>query len=269
MVEPDFKLLNMYIQIKRSIEKTFPNFSRKIFYKINSIRFKGDKNYCPLCEKGFSKFLTGPDKSGENSKCPGCGSLERQRLLWLYLTNKLQIKNRKIKLLNVAPDYATQTALQRLINISYTSVDLNSSLAMKKNDITNLEFCDNHFDAIICYHVLEHIEDDRKALSELHRVLNPGGWAILQSPVDADRAVTFEDSNVLAPEERKRLFGQEDHVRIYGRDYTNRLEEAGFLVNEDAFIKELTEREKEKYLLDKNEVIYLCTKGGLHRNQIS
>jgi len=255
-------------KLKKLIEKISPNFSRKIFYKINSIRFKGDKNYCPLCEKGYSKFLTGPDKSRINSKCPGCGSLERQRLLWLYLTNKLEIKNRKIILLNVAPDYATQIALQRLTNISYTSVDLNSSLATKKNDITNLEFKDSHFDAIICYHVLEHIENDIKALSELHRVLKPGGWAILQSPVDTDRAVTFEDSNVYAPEERKELFGQEDHVRIYGCDYTNRLEEAGFLVNEDIFVKELTDGEKEKYLLDKNEVIYLCTKSGLHRNQI-
>ncbi len=259
----------MYVQIKKFIEKIFPNFSRKIFYKINSIRFKGDKNHCPLCEKGFSKFLTGPDKSRINSKCPGCGSLERQRLLWLYLTNKLEIKNRKINLLNIAPDYATQNALKRLKNITYTSVDLNSSLAMKKNDITNLEFNDTQFDAIICYHVLEHIENDRKALSELHRVLKPGGWAILQSPVDTDRAVSFEDSNVFAPEERKKLFGQEDHVRIYGCDYTYRLEEAGFLVNEDAFIKELTEGEKEKYLLDKNEVIYLCTKRDLNRIQIS
>ena len=249
MAKPDFELLNiMLVQIKKSIEKIFPGFSRKIYYSISIIKYRGEKYFCPICKKGFSKFLTGPNKSRINSKCPGCGSLERQRLLWLYLTSKLEIKNQKINPLNVAPDYATQTALQRLKNISYTSVDLNSSLAMKKNDITNLEFRDSYFDAIICYHVLEHIENDRKALSELHRVLKPGGWAILQSPVDIDMTVTFEDSNVITAKERKKLFGQEDHVRIYGCDYIKRLEEAGFIVNEDNFINKFSPTEKEKYL---------------------
>jgi SAM-dependent methyltransferase len=250
----------MYIQIKKFIEKIFPYFSRKIFYKINTIRFKGEKNYCPLCEKGFSKFLTGPDKSRKNSKCPGCGSLERQRLLWLYLTKKLEITNQKINLLNIAPDYATQTALQRLKNISYTSVDLNSSLAMKKNDITNLEFRDGQFDAIICYHVLEHIENDGKALSELHRVLKPGGWAILQTPIEENREKTFEDFSIKSARERIKYFGQEDHVRIYGKDYFNRIEKSGFIVTKDDFINKISETEKEKIVLDKNEIIFFCTK---------
>ncbi|MDP2362954.1 MAG: methyltransferase domain-containing protein [Ignavibacteria bacterium] len=256
----------MHYKIKKYVDKVFPNFSRKVFYKANSIRYRGDKYFCPICEKGFSKFLTGPDITRKYLKCPGCGSLERQRLLWLYLVNKLEIKNQKINLLNIAPDYATQTALQRLKNIYYYSVDLNSPLAIKKNDITNLEFKDNYFDAIICYHVLEHVENDRKALSEMLRVLKPNGWAILQSPIEIDRATTFEDHTITKPQERKRIFGQEDHVRIYGRDYTTRLEESGFVVKEDDFINNLTQFEKEKYLLNSSEVIYFCTKGGFPKN---
>jgi len=256
----------MNYQIKYLVRKVFPSFSRKIFYSFNTIRYRGEKYFCPICEKGFSKFLTGPDETRKNSKCPGCGSLERQRLLWLYLVNKLEIKNKKIQLLNIAPDYAMQTELKKLENISYTSVDLDSPLAMKKNDITNLEFKDNYFDAILCYHVLEHVENDRKALSEMLRVLKPSGWAILQSPVEIDRAITFEDNSVTIPQERKRAFGQEDHVRIYGRDYIGRLEDAGFMIKEDGFINSLTNNEKEKYLLDNNEVVYFCTKSGLLKN---
>ena len=256
----------MHYLIKKFVEKTSSGFSRKVFYKFSSIRYRGEKYFCPICERGFSKFLTGPDKSRKNSKCPGCGSLERQRLLWLYLVNKLEIKNRKIKFLYIAPDYATQTSLKRLKNISYTSVDLNSPLAIKKNDITNLEFKDNSFDAIICYHVLEHVENDRKALSEIFRVLKPDGWAILQSPVETDRAITFEDLTITTPHERKRIFGQEDHVRIYGRDYPARLEETGFIVKEVGFINDLAQNEKEKYLLDSSEVIYFCIKGSFPEN---
>jgi hypothetical protein len=194
-------------QIKKSVEKIFPSFSRRLYYGIKTIRYSGDKYFCPICEKGFSKFLTGPDRSRKNSKCPKCGSLERQRLLWLYLVNKLDIKNRKINLLNIAPDYATQSALKRLKNITYTSVDLNSPLAINKNDITNLELNDNSFDAVLCYHVLEHVENDKKAMSEILRVLRPDGWAILQSPVETDRANTFEDSSITTPQERLRIFG--------------------------------------------------------------
>lgn len=250
----------MFNQIKKSVEKAVPNFSRKIYYSFNKIRYKGDRYFCPICKQGFSKFLTGPDLTRINAKCPGCGSLERQRLLWLYLTERLDIKNRKLNLLNVAPDYSTQKALKKLKNIDYISIDLNSSLAIKKNDITNLDFRDNYFDAIICYHVLEHVKDDRKALGELFRVLKPNGWAILQSPVEIDRKITFEDKSATTPGERKRLFGQEDHERIYGRDYTVRLTGARFKVCEDDFINTLTQNEKEKYLLDSSEVIYFCTK---------
>lgn len=250
----------MFTRIKIFIQKNFPNSSRNIYYKINSLRYLGNKYYCPICEKGFQNFLEGPDETRSNSKCPGCGSLERQRLLWLYLVNEIKIRSKKITLLNIAPDFAIQTKLKALKNINYTSIDIDSSLAMQKADITNLEFRDNSFNAILCYHVLEHVEDDRKALGEIFRVLKHDGWAILQSPIDMDREFTFEDFTVKSPNERKKIFGQEDHVRIYGKDYSKRLGNAGFIVIEDHFINKVTAIEKEKYLLDSEEVIYFCRK---------
>ena len=114
--------------------------------------------------------------------------------------------------------------------------------------MTNLSLKDNSFDAILCYHVLEHIEDDLKAISELYRVLKPGGWAILQTPIDNDREETFEDFTIKSPAGKKTIFGQEDHVRIYGRDYFSKLKNAGFNVTEDAFINKFSESEITKYV---------------------
>lgn len=249
--------------IKEISSRYFPVFSRDIYYKINRIKYRGDKYYCPICEKSFSSFLSGPDNSRKNSKCPGCGSLERHRLLWLYLRDKLQIEKQKISLLNIAPDYAVQERLKTLKNISYVSVDLNSYLAMQKQDLTELSFADNFFDAIICYHVLEHVENDKKAIKEIFRVLKPKGWAIIQTPIDKNREKTFEDFSIASPEDRKRVFGQGDHVRIYGLDYIDRLKNVGFNVKLDNFVSQLSFNAVERYLLDREEKIYFCIKSSL------
>ena len=250
----------MLKDIKGLVVNSFPVGTRKIYHTLNRFLYKGNNYYCPICEKGYRRFLPGPDNIRSNSKCPGCSSLERHRLLWLYLTNELKILTSEINLLNIAPDYATQTKLSSLPNVNYTSVDLDSHLAMQKADLTNLPFEENMFNAIICYHVLEHIEDDSKAMSEILRVLKPGGWAIIQSPIDDEREKTFEDFTITSPQERKKIFGQEDHVRIYGRDYFTKLKNLGFNVTEDTFIKKFSESEITKYGLDKNEMIFFCTK---------
>lgn len=131
---------------------------------------------------------------------------------------------------------------------------------MIKMDITDINLHDNQFDCIICYHVLEHILDDEKAMRELFRVLKPGGWAILQQPVDPTRDKTFEDPNIVLPEERERVFGQKDHVRIYGQDYKDRLERTGFTVKLDNYTGELGDNIIKKYGLMKDETICFCTK---------
>ena len=250
----------MLKSLKDLVVNSFPVGSRKVYHTINRFLYKGNNYYCPICEKGYNQFLPGPDNIRSNSKCPGCSSLERHRLLWLYLKSEQNILTSKINLLNISPDYATQTKPISLTNINYTSIDLKSSLAMYIEDLTNLSFKDNTFDAILCYHVLEHIEDDLKAISELYRILKPGGWAILQSPIDIEREKTYEDFTITTPAERKKVFGQEDHVRIYGRDYFLRLKEAGFTVREDAFINGFNASEIKKFVLDKNETIFFCWK---------
>jgi SAM-dependent methyltransferase len=250
----------MLRRIKNLIVNNFPIASRKTYHIVNRLIYKGNKYYCPLCEKGFSKFLPGPEGIKNNVKCPGCSSLERHRLLWLYLKNELTVLTSEIKLLSVAPEYSIQKKIKSLDNIDYSSVDLDSKLAMYKVDLTNMPFEDNKYDAIICYHVLEHIEDDLKAMSELFRILKPGGWAILQSPVDTNREETHEDFSITSPIERKRVFGQEDHVRIYGRDYSSRLIKAGFSVKEDAYVNTFSEDEVETFKLDRSELIYFCSK---------
>ena len=246
--------------LKNLVANKFPVSSRKVYHLLNRFIYKGDNYYCPICERGFRRFLPGPDKIKSNSKCPGCSSLERHRLLWLYLKDELNILTAEIKLLNIAPDYATQNKLKKLINIEYTSVDLDSPLAIQKADLTNLSYQSNNFNAILCYHVLEHIENDLKAMSELFRILKPGGWAILQSPIDWKREHTYEDFTITSLEKRKEAFGQSDHVRIYGKDYLLRLKSAGFIVKEDAFIKKFSNDEIDKYVLDRDEIIFFCTK---------
>ncbi|MCW8961760.1 MAG: class I SAM-dependent methyltransferase, partial [Ignavibacteriaceae bacterium] len=148
----------MYRLLKNLVVKNFPNTSRKVYHTINKFIYRGNNYYCPICERGYSRFLPGPDNIRSNSKCPGCSSLERHRLLWIYLTRELNILTSKLELLSVAPDYATQSKLKNLANIRYSSVDLESPLATYKADLTKLDFNNNSFDAILCYHVLEHIE---------------------------------------------------------------------------------------------------------------
>lgn len=201
--------------------------SRKIYHRLNIFFLQGRRILLLISEKGFKRFLPAGENIFGNSKCPGCSSLERQRLLWLYLTRKLKIQDQKIKLLNVAPDFAIQSKLKSLSNIDYISIDLESNLAMQKQDLTNLSFSDNYFDAILCYHVLEHIVDDRKAMSELFRVLKPGGWAILQTPIEKDREKTFEDFSILLPQEKKKNIWTGSSVKLMDRIILNVLNSQG------------------------------------------
>jgi SAM-dependent methyltransferase len=131
---------------------------------------------------------------------------------------------------------------------------------MLRMDITRISLTDNQFDCVICYHVLEHIPDDQKAMRELFRVLKPGGWAILQSPIDFNHDKTFEDPSIVSPDERERFFGQNDHVRIYGRDYKDRLEKAGFVVKVDDYVQQLGDSAIKKYGLMRDEKIHFCSK---------
>ncbi|MBW4496555.1 MAG: methyltransferase domain-containing protein [Oscillatoria princeps RMCB-10] len=238
----------------------------EIYYKFRSLFYTGNRVYCPCCDRQFRKFISFTNLGGnlrENAICPRCSSHERHRLLWLFLKNKTNLFDRNIKLLHFAPEYYFWLKFSTSPNLDYHSADLSSSLASSKMDITNILYEDNCFDAILCNHVLEHIMDDRKAMSELFRVLKPGGWAILQVPLDRQREKTFEDPQIVSPEEREKLFGQYDHVRMYGRDYKDRLEAVGFTVKVDDYVKEIEPDLIKRAGLDRNEDIYFCTKPQL------
>lgn len=164
-----------------------------------------------------------------NAKCPGCGSLERHRALWLYLRDRTTLLSGSADVLHMAPEPAIERALRAMRNVRYTAADLEPAhRGILRADITALPFADSCFDLILCNHVLEHVPDDRAAMSELHRVLRPQGTAIIQNPVDDTRAATYEDPAVVTPADRRREFGQRDHVRVYGRDFRDRLVAAGF-----------------------------------------
>ncbi|MBO6830064.1 MAG: class I SAM-dependent methyltransferase [Muricauda sp.] len=222
---------------------------------------KGKTYTDPIDGKNFRKFLPyGYENPRENVLSPSTLSLERHRLLWLYLKNETDFFTKPIKLLHFAPEQAFYQRFKRLDHITYTTTDLNSPLADVKADICHLPFDDDTFDVILCNHVLEHIPDDAKAMQELYRVMKPGGWGIFQIPQDLKREQTFEDNTITDRKERARIFGQYDHVRIYGRDYFDKLRSVGFKVEEVDYTNTLPKEDVEKYRLAKGEIIPLVKK---------
>lgn len=222
---------------------------------------KGNTYTDPIDGKSFKSFLPyGYGTQRNNVLSPSTLSLERHRLLWLYLQKETSFFSDKLKVLHFAPEQAFYKRFKKMKNLDYTTTDLNSPLADVKADICNLPFNDNSYDVILCNHVLEHIPDDTKAMQELYRVLKPNGMAILQIPQDLNRAETFEDDTITDKKERAKIFGQYDHVRVYGRDYFDKLRSVGFKVEEVDYTSKLSAEAIEKYCLAKGEIIPVCFK---------
>lgn len=224
--------------------------------------FLKGKNYTdPIDGRQFRTFLPyGYEKPRENVLSPSTLSLERHRLLWLFLRDKTTFFSSPLKVLHFAPEQAFYKRFKKLPNLKYTTTDLLSPLADVKADICDLPFGDNAYDVILCNHVLEHITDDTQAIKELYRVLKPGGWGVFQVPQDLNRGKTFEDDTITDKDERARIFGQYDHVRIYGRDYFDKLRSVGFLVEEVDFTSKLSPEDINRYRLAKGEIIPLVRK---------
>ncbi len=228
---------------------------------IISLYLKGKKYTDPIDNKSFRSFLPyGYEKQRDNVLSPSTLSLERHRLLWLYLKNETDFFTSNYKVLHFAPEQAFYKRFRKMKNLDYTTTDLESPLADVKADICNLPFKDNSYDVIFCNHVLEHITDDTKAMQELYRVLKPGGWGVFQIPQDLKRKITFEDNTITNEKERARIFGQYDHVRIYGRDYFNKLRNIGFIVEEVDYTNILSDNDVFKYCLAKGEIIPVVKK---------
>ncbi len=219
---------------------------------------KGNKFTDPIDGNSFKMFLPyGYGTQRNNVLSPSTLSLERHRLLWLYLQNETNFfkATEKIKVLHFAPEQEFYKRFKKQTNLDYITTDLLSPLADVKADICNLPFQDNTYDIILCNHVLEHIPDDTKAMQELYRVMKPGGMGIFQIPQDLKRAVTFSDDSITDQKERAKIFGQYDHVRVYGRDYFEKLRSIGFRVEEVDYINTIPSDLVEKYCLAKGEII--------------
>ena len=221
----------------------------------------GHKYTDPIDGSTFRAFLPyGYNKVRNNALSPSTYSLERHRLLWLYLKNETSFFNAKLKVLHFAPESALMDQFKKLKNLSYDTIDLNSPIADIKADICNLPFLDNSYDFILCNHVLEHINDDNKAMRELYRVLKKNGIGIFQVPIDYNRDTTYEDLSVENRKEKNKLFGQYDHVRIYGLDFFHRLEGAGFTVKRCEYTSKFSKKDIIKFCLPAKEIIPVCTK---------
>ena len=246
------------------------NIPRPILIKVSywvsplvSFYYKGTTYTDPIDGKSFRKLLPyGYGKQRLNALSPSTLSLERHRLLWVYLQNETNFftSKQKLNVLHFAPEQEFYKRFKKQQNINYTTTDLVSPLADVKADICNLPFEDNAYDILFCNHVLEHIPDDTKAMQELYRVLKPGGMGIFQIPQDLSREVTFSDDSITDAKERAKIFGQYDHVRVYGRDYFDKLRSIGFKVNEIDYTNAISPELVEKYCLAKGEIIPVCFK---------
>lgn len=223
---------------------------------ILSFFLRGNKFTDPIDGRSFKSFLPyGYGNQRYNVLSPSTLSLERHRLLWLYLKNETDFFSAEKRVLHFAPEQCFLKRFRNLKHIDYTTTDLESPIADVKADICNLPFEDNSYDVILCNHVLEHIPDDTKAMQELYRVLKPGGYGVFQIPQDLSRAETFEDNSITDKKERSKIFGQYDHVRVYGRDYFDKLRSIGFKVKEVDYTAQLSEEDITKYCLAKGEII--------------
>ena len=234
-----------------------------LIYLINKARalpYYGKGRFCPVCGKSSRRFRQFGVVLREDAQCAHCGGVERHRLLWLFVSRRTNLLDgNPRKMLHVAPEPCFESRLKQLLGDGYLTADLFDPSAMVKMDITNIDFPDRSFDVIYCSHVLEHVQDDRKAMREFFRTLKCNGWAIFLVPINAEK--TIEDSSIADPEERLKVFGQKDHVRRYGPDYADRLREAGFIV-EIVKVNDLVQNNEavRMGLTSASGEIYFCTK---------
>lgn len=197
------------------------------------------------------------------SSCPFCGSYDRDRLLLMFLERRTDLFTKPTKLLHIAPEQTLARTVLQCPSIDYISGDLDGALAMRALDVTDIDFPENTFDAIICNHVLEHVPNDRLAMSELLRVLKPGGWAVLQVPIGIKLDKTIEDFNLPSDADRLEKFGQGDHVRVYSMDdYVERLRSVGWLVEVSDFPAEVGPQMVHRFGLHEREKVVFCRKAS-------
>jgi SAM-dependent methyltransferase len=236
--------------IAKALPRSWKQRARKVW-------FRGRSRYCPVCKGSVRSFLPSGTPPRPDARCPVCDCVERHRLAWLFFERKTNLfDGRPKRMLHFAAELELASRLRRVAGLTYITADALDARAMVKMDITRIPYSDRSFDAIFCSHVLEHVPDDRAAMSELHRILTPEGWAALEIPITAP--ATIEDPSITDPAERERLFGQRDHVRRYGPDFEDRLREAGFLVQ--CFTAQQLVGDEEATRFGLREEIFFCAK---------
>lgn len=218
----------------------------------------GTRRYCPCCRSHVRRFGQFGDRPRPDRQCPVCGALERHRVAVMYLRAHRALLSKLRRVLHVAPEPPIAHVLRQAARESYVTLDLNDDGAMVQADLTRMPFPSQSFDCVYCSHVLEHVPDDALAIDELHRVLRPDGWALVQVPIRGD--TTFEDPTITDPETRRKLFGQPDHVRIYGHDFKERLMRAGFSVSVERPQRDIDRELVERYGIETREDLFLCAK---------
>lgn len=233
-----------------------------VFRVFAPLVYKGNNVECPVCEKSFRKFLSYGSNVAhrDNVLCPYDLTLERHRLMWIYLKNKSNFFTDQLSVMHIAPEQCFHGKFKKQKNLNYTTGDLVSPIADLHFDLHKIPLEDNQYDVIFCNHVLEHVEDDHQCMKELHRIMKPGGWGIFQVPIDSTRTETYEDPTITTPEEREKHFWQYDHVRLYGLDYPDKLRAAGFDVEIYDYHKDLPEEQAKRYRLQPDELLYVVKK---------
>lgn len=222
-------------------------------HSIRGLFYSGNQVHCVCCKNSFSKFLTYGNIRRKNAACPSCNTLERNRILLLYLQEETNFFIDKLSVLHFAPEFKLERIFRTQSNLDYISADINPELAMKKIDIQDIDFGDNRFDYILCSHVLGHVPDEFQAFKELKRVLKPNGCLLLMTKIYHDLEYTFEGTG---------MFNAENQCifRKHGRDFTDRIIESGFEVTVKDVAKELGPEKTMKYGLGQNELLYICRK---------
>lgn len=245
----------MYNQLKELVKWLLP---KQIMFRLEptirsvyALVYRGDQFECNLCGSALKKFVSLPDG---DKLCPACGSLPRSRRLWA-IVNESFLKPRT-QILDFSPSRSLYRAFKNRSDTNYTCTDISGDfISDYQYDITNLEIENHAFDLILCYHILEHIEDDGLAMKELWRVLKPGGTCLIQTPFKSGE--TYEDPSVISEADRLKYFGQSDHVRIYSTEGLHeRLTRAGFQVE----VRRFSEKADNRFGFSTQEVVMVCTK---------
>ena len=216
--------------------------------------------YCPVAQEEFACFV----RLGHDQLTPSNGARARHRLIWLYLERETDLLTRPQRMLHVAPEVCLLPRFSESETIDYVPGDkfvdgYGQQANVSYLDLLDIDHPDDHFDFVLCNHVLEHIPDDQTAMQELHRVLRPGGTCLITVPIKESLDKTYENPDVDGPRQREEHFGQWDHVRWYATDIADRLQAAGFSVEMNRYGEQFSREDYVRFGLNDN-LLVVCRK---------